>query len=556
MKKIITIAIIAIAMNSFGQAVSWQWAKSASGSTTSISSVIDNNGNYYAVGYFTDSIITIDTFNLINPNPCCTNNSDMFMVKYNSMGDVMWVKGFSFGKGSARSITIDNHGFLFIIGNFNSSTLTIDGITINNSGTGTQDIYFAKLDTLGNLIWLRDIGGTSDELAYGITSDGNYIYLFGSIYSPSVSFGTNILYGGGSFIAKYTPFGGCVWAKTVGTIGGFYNGLRDVEPDGNGNIYATGSFGNTSITFDTITLYNSGMSYSNDMYIVKYDASGNVLWAKSYYYGFGDDESGSKIVHGSNGNFYVLGYFDAEINLGSIVLQNPSFTGSPSMFIAKFDSMGNPIWAHSNHSQGRDLAKDSNENIYLIGGLSDTTLTFGSFTLTTWTSGISYLAKYDSSGTILNAEGIGGGGGNNATAYTISLDNNDNIFISGTFSSPNLTFGNTTLTNPVTQSMYVAKSGTQLTTSIKQFDETTNITVAPNPTSSKTTITFSEESLTNGTGNQHTIIITDVLGKEIKTINFTGTQCVIEKGEMERGIYFVKIIDEKKNVVNKKIVIQ
>ncbi len=47
----------------------------------------------------------------------------------------------------------------------------------------------------------------------------------------------------------------------------------------------------------------------------------------------------------------------------------------------------------------------------------------------------------------------------------------------------------------------------------------------------------------------------DVVGKEIKTISFTGKLCVIEKGTMQSGIYFVQITDENKNVVNRKIVV-
>ena len=85
------------------------------------------------------------------------------------------------------------------------------------------------------------------------------------------------------------------------------------------------------------------------------------------------------------------------------------------------------------------------------------------------------------------------------------------------------------------------------------IDELTNsnsVIISPNPFSFQTTITFAEEQ------KNTTIEIMDVIGKEIKTINFTGKQCLIEKGEMERGIYFVNITDEKKKIINKKIVIQ
>ena len=53
-----------------------------------------------------------------------------------------------------------------------------------------------------------------------------------------------------------------------------------------------------------------------------------------------------------------------------------------------------------------------------------------------------------------------------------------------------------------------------------------------------------------------TIKIMDVLGKEVKRIDFSGKQLTIEKGEMKEGIYFLQITDENKNVMNEKIVVQ
>ncbi len=74
--------------------------------------------------------------------------------------------------------------------------------------------------------------------------------------------------------------------------------------------------------------------------------------------------------------------------------------------------------------------------------------------------------------------------------------------------------------------------------------------IYPNPFTSQTTISFLQE-------QKNTIVkILDVLGKEIKTINFTGKQLTIEKVDMHAGIYFVQVTDENKNAVNKKIVVQ
>jgi hypothetical protein len=74
--------------------------------------------------------------------------------------------------------------------------------------------------------------------------------------------------------------------------------------------------------------------------------------------------------------------------------------------------------------------------------------------------------------------------------------------------------------------------------------------ISPNPFSSGTTLTFEKE-MVNGI-----LAITDVLGKQIKTINFSGNELIVEKGEMKPGIYFAQITDEKKNILTKKIIIQ
>ena len=73
------------------------------------------------------------------------------------------------------------------------------------------------------------------------------------------------------------------------------------------------------------------------------------------------------------------------------------------------------------------------------------------------------------------------------------------------------------------------------------------INIYPNPFTSETTIYFSEEQ------KQKVVKILDVLGKEMKTINFSGTKLIIEKGTMKKGVYFVQIMNENKSVLSKKI---
>ncbi|MCE9537649.1 MAG: FG-GAP-like repeat-containing protein, partial [Bacteroidetes bacterium] len=76
------------------------------------------------------------------------------------------------------------------------------------------------------------------------------------------------------------------------------------------------------------------------------------------------------------------------------------------------------------------------------------------------------------------------------------------------------------------------------------------ITIYPNPFTSQTTITFTQDQ------SNYNIKIMDVLGKEIKTLNFIGRELIIEREEMLAGIYFVQIFDRNKNVINRKIIIE
>lgn len=91
---------------------------------------------------------------------------------------------------------------------------------------------------------------------------------------------------------------------------------------------------------------------------------------------------------------------------------------------------------------------------------------------------------------------------------------------------------------------------TTTTSGIVELQEKNNYQIYPNPFTFQTTISFAEEQ------KNTTIKISDIVGKEIKIINFTGRQLVIDKGEMKAGIYFVKVTDEQKNIVSKKIIIQ
>jgi hypothetical protein len=91
----------------------------------------------------------------------------------------------------------------------------------------------------------------------------------------------------------------------------------------------------------------------------------------------------------------------------------------------------------------------------------------------------------------------------------------------------------------------------RLTTGIHENNSVNEqVSIYPNPFQEQATIKFPQ------TQNNVTIQIRDIYGKEIKTTLFSGKQYTIEKEEMKSGIYFVQIIDEKKNTIIKKVIVQ
>ena len=91
---------------------------------------------------------------------------------------------------------------------------------------------------------------------------------------------------------------------------------------------------------------------------------------------------------------------------------------------------------------------------------------------------------------------------------------------------------------------------TILPVGIQEANIFSGITIAPNPFTSQTTISFTTEV------KNATVKIIDIVGKEVKNITFSGSQLLIEKGELNAGIYFVQVVSEKKIIANKKIVIE
>ena len=299
--------------------------------------------------------------------------------------DFEWAKsagGSSYDYGN--SITTDAAGNVYATGAFQSSTIAFGAMTLTNNGGA--DIFIVKYDPSGNIVWAKSAGGSSSDGGYSITTDaaGN-VYATGEFYSSTIAFGattlTNNSPNGSSdiFIVKYDPNGNVVWAKSAG--GSSSDGGYLITTDAAGNVYATGYFSSSTIAFGATTLTNNGYS---DIFIVKYDPSGNIVWAKSA--GGSSSDYGYSITTDAAGNVYATGNFGSPtIAFGATTLTNKTTTGT-DIFIVKYDPSGNIVWAKSaggsSSDGGYSITTDAAGNVYATGGFQSSTIAFGATTLT------------------------------------------------------------------------------------------------------------------------------------------------------------------------------
>ena len=513
---------------------------------------------------------------------------------------------------TSDGVCTDAIGNVFMTGYFKSPTITFGTTTLTNAGS--NDIFIVKYDATGNVLWAKSVGGAYDERGQSVSTDasGN-VFMTGYFISPTISFGTTTLTNtyasnlySDFFIVKYDTSGNVLWAKSA--EGAYDDSGQSVSTDASGNVFITGIYYSPTITFGTTTLTkaNPTSNYS-DIFIVKYDASGNMLWATSAEDGVFNDD-GRSVSTDASGNVFIAGYFASPtITFGTTTLTNTN--SSWDIFIVKYDSSGNVLWAKSAggtaYDIGNSVSTDAIGNVFMTGIYYSPTITFGITTLTNANNVADiFIVKYDASGNVLwakSAEGtwydlsygvctdvIGNvfitgafysptitfgtttltnvnaandifivkydasgnvlwaksaGGTGYDEGYAVSTDASGNVFLTGNFGSPNINFGTTTLTNTDT-------TGSFRDIFIAKLDGTTgtndiknaNIKIYPNPTNNIINI----EGLTKNENN--TIQIFDVQGKLVITKNIS-EKGTIDLSELNKGVYVIKIGEVAQRIV-------
>jgi len=417
------------------------WMQKAGGSTIdeAYSISLDGNSNTYTTGYFSGTA-AFGPFSLT-----ASGISDVFVTCTDKNGVFQWAVKAG-GAGSCRGLAIktDAAGNSYVTGYFNGSA-TFGATTLTSAGL--QDVFIAKYDNTGKLLWAVSAGGTLSDIGNAITIDNSGNVLVTGEFAGTAKFGsfslTSLNNNINVFTTKLDANGNFLWAQ-VGTGLHTDRGLG-VACDASGNVYVTGQFTDT-ITFNSThktNLYDA-------IFLVKYNSSGAEQWFTDA--GGGNVNIANAIAVDNNSNIYLTGDFTGTLSFFASPTVTLSGAYTNRIFIAKYNSSGNLLWdvadASNNSLTSKDIAIDGSGNAYLIGNfeciLNGYADKYGQGTFNSVGSWDIFAAEYNSSGVWQWSRQIGGHKDN--LGYGIAVTSAGDIFTAGSFdqdmivpSDPNFT---------------------------------------------------------------------------------------------------------------------
>lgn len=358
------------------------WAKRIGGASgdSGRSLVIDKLGNVIVTGIFSSSAD-------FDPGPgvftLSASGSDIFILKLDNAGNFIWAKQFGgLNSAYAAPIKLDASGNIYTTGYFRGTVDFNPGPATYtlNSVSGTFDAFVLKLDANGNFIWVKQLGGSSDDFGRGLDIDavGNIYssgYFQGSAdFDPDASIFYQIATGlNDVYVSKLDANGNFVWAKQLGGFNDDYS--YALALDTLSNIYVSGWFTGNSDFDPGPSAYNLNAFGGNDVFITKLNTSGNFIWAKQLG-GIGYDICHGMAIDQYNNVYTVIcsnATCDFDPGIGTYSL---SPFGNTDVFVSKLNSAGNFKWVAQiggtdfEYVESVDVSKSG--NVYTAGYFNGT----------------------------------------------------------------------------------------------------------------------------------------------------------------------------------------
>lgn len=458
---------------------------------------------------------------------------DVYLIKTDVNGDTLWTKTLGLaGDDRGYSVRQTTDGGYIIVGN----TVSF--------GTSNSNVYLIKTNAVGDTLWTKSFGGGGFDIGSSVeqVTDGGYIIVGNTNSFP----GNNAVY-----LIRTDTSGNLLWTKTLGGINqDFGYSIREVAGGGYVIVGRTNSFG----------------AGNYDVYLMKTDSIGNLLWSKTF--GGSNDEWGISVQQTIDGGYVITGFTES---FGA---------GSSDVYLIKTDANGDSLWTKTYGASTTEEGKyvqQTNDGGYIVVGYT-----------TNFNNNI-YLFKTDSIGNLIWSKTFGSGSDSRGYSIQQTTDggyvitgNIDNIFGSSynffliktdSFGSTGCNQGNfvtivntpaTQVTNPSTivtsPASIVAMPGaivgnggtvTTLCTSVNiatSPSEKTEMRLNPNPSSGNFIITF-PRFITKGK-----VEIYNSFGEKMFTENIFNTSQKEIHLKTPAGIYFLKVLDVEKQCIAKIII--
>ena len=304
---------------------------------------------------------------------------DVYLIKTDSTGDTLWTRtyGGAHDDGGYHVEQTADTGYIII------------GYTFS-FGTGGEDVYIIKTNSVGDTLWTETFGGFQYDIGRCIrqTNEGGYIFT-----------GTTYSYNPTLYLVKLNNLGTPVWVQTYGGDTLLCEG-NDVQQTSDGGYVIIGN----SYSF-------APDPHVSDVYLVKTDHLGILQWSKSY---------------GGNGNDY--GNSVQQTNDGGYIIAGTTYSfgaGNGDIYLLKTDASGNLSWSHTyggpNPDEGLSV-QQADDGGYLIAGTTNNFIDASSYVC---------LFKTDGIGTLLWADAFGGGSCSN-TGVSVHQTNDGGCIVGGT----------------------------------------------------------------------------------------------------------------------------
>lgn len=559
---ITTIIALIFSIPTFAQT---DWAKNFGGSSLDEGTdiCVDNMGYVYTTGFYEGSV-NFDPNGSSSGALASAGQRDFYIAKHDNSGNLVWVKGIGGGSNDhGRSIVLDGLGNLYVAGDFEGLIDFDPGVGLNLKDVqGGSDIFLTKYDTQGQFVWAKTFGGNGVESCRDMIIDGNGDLIITGIFQGSADFDPNggvvTMTSAGSydaFMLKLDDMGNYIWSKSIESPNSNYINQMAMDYSGNINVvgYFQGSadFDPSSGTFSLNTIGNKSIFFG------KYDGQGQLIDVQMI--GGSGFEEGKAIAVDLQNNVYISGDFRGVVDFdpsGSTTFLTSA--GLRDVFVAKYSSQGNFLWADKIGGQGEDRASaltvDSDNQVFVAAYYNHTLTLSNNQVFSSMGNTDIMMTRYSPQGDILFATSHGGANGDRTTAIIVT--NNNELYSTGWIQGMSY-FTDIPLNSAGDRDIYIARTIMEtVASSAPTFATADEISIFPNPSNGVFNIMVE-----NIVADALTITVLDATGKVIQAeqMSILGQNYfemnIDVSNQTTTGLYFVRLAS-KDQAITKKLFIR